>query len=386
MGYGAHQTGHQYNVSPAVWVSTAEPTPPSGPSTTPPTQPSTEHTVSVNYIDDNGATIKDSPSATTVADGASFSIPNESIPTIPGYSYALWRDGSTAMTGPISLVSITEDKTVNLVYSRELSKVIVTVRYLDGNGTPIGKPDYATYAMANGVHFMLPASYIPTIPGYAYHEWRDPQGQVWSSGTAVKVLKVTTDITVDLVYGRAGALTISKTVDSVATDDKAKDFTFTASFTDSQGQPLSQGTFTYAGGASDPSVTAPPGGTLTLDAEGKATFTLKHGQSVEIQQIPPDLSAQVVETEDHAFVTSSALVDMSGSAPVHAAAGDTGPIVMGTDGAGWLVSFTNTREMPVPSGIGADLVESWWLLLIVVVLAGAGFASVTWKRRRPWTT
>jgi LPXTG-motif cell wall-anchored protein len=378
MGYGAVQTGQLYNISPAVWVSTADPTP-----------PPVTHAVTVNYVDEADAVIKASPPVTTVTNGGAFSIPAESIPVIPGHSYLHWRDGSTVKADPITLTNITADKTVYLVYRVQAPQVTVTVRYLDVDSTPLGDPSQATYSVTSGDTFTLASSSVPSFNGYGYHQWRDPQGRTWSGhDTAVSVINVTSDVTVDLIYGHVGSVSVGKVVDSLRADDKGKDFTFTVCFVDPLDQALGQGRqFTYAGGTSDPSIPAPAGGTLTLDADGQATFTLKHGQRVDIHEVPPDTKTRIIETDDPAFTTTSLLIDMGDSGEVRSAGPDTGPMVMGTaNGGSWFVTFTNARTMPVPTGVTGDLSGSWALLLGAAVLVMAGFVAMTRRRRRPWAT
>ncbi len=105
--------------------------------------------------------------------------------------------------------------------------------------------------------------------------------------------------------GQVGQLTISKTVTGAqATDaDRGRDFAFTITLLDKTGAPL-QGSYTYTGGtvAGVEGVTAPGGGTLTLDANGQATITLTHGQSITIQNIPDGATYQVRETNGEGYI------------------------------------------------------------------------------------
>lgn len=98
-----------------------------------------------------------------------------------------------------------------------------------------------------------------------------------------------------------GQLTISKTVagEQASDTDKRQTFTFTAILKNKDGTPL-QGTYTYTGTAID-GVTPPTEGTLTLDEDGKTTFSLTHGQSMTIGGIPDGATYEVSEIECGGF-------------------------------------------------------------------------------------
>ena len=90
-----------------------------------------------------------------------------------------------------------------------------------------------------------------------------------------------------------GNLAIRKTLSGNATDTK-KEFTFTVTIFTVDGEEiygLSEEEFAYigTGGKAD--------GTLALDEDGKATFTLKGGESITILNLPKDFSYTVVEED-----------------------------------------------------------------------------------------
>jgi hypothetical protein len=88
------------------------------------------------------------------------------------------------------------------------------------------------------------------------------------------------------------------------------EFGFTVAFTDSDGKPLPAGTqFNYAVyNIEGQGYTPPSSGTLTLDSSGSATFTLKHGQTIFIEDVPLTGRVRIVEQEyegyDATFVDS----------------------------------------------------------------------------------
>ena len=98
-----------------------------------------------------------------------------------------------------------------------------------------------------------------------------------------------------------GQLTVSKIVsgDQATDTDREKAFPFIVTLKDSAGNPL-RGTYSYTGNAAE-GVAAPADGTLTLDGSGSAKFTLKHGQSITIWEIPKDTAYEVRETNSDGY-------------------------------------------------------------------------------------
>ena len=101
--------------------------------------------------------------------------------------------------------------------------------------------------------------------------------------------------------GRVGALCISKTVSGaqITETDKQKAFSFTVSLTNPDGTPL-KGTYSYVGSAVD-GVSAPEDSSLTLDETGNVTFSLSHGQSITIRDIPKGTLYEVSESDAGGF-------------------------------------------------------------------------------------
>ena len=122
-------------------------------------------------------------------------------------------------------------------------------------------------------------------------------------------------------------LTVSKTVDGAQgeTGDPNKPWNFTVTMKDGE-TPLS-GTFACVGTQTS----------LTFQA-GKATFPLKHGQSITIQGIPAGVTYEVTEAE----------ANMDGYET--ASEGETGTI---QEGKAVTAAFTNTKNGDV-TGTGED--------------------------------
>ena len=132
----------------------------------------------------------------------------------------------------------------------------------------------------------------------------------------------------------SGELTISKeialTADQGTEIDENKEFTFTVNLKDVAGNALTDTysvTYQRAAGAED--------GTLAFDADGNATLTLKHNESVTIKSLPEGATYTVTEA------------DTAGYTPDEAS--KTGTIPAGDDNAS--VEFTNTYTADKYEGV-----------------------------------
>lgn len=119
-------------------------------------------------------------------------------------------------------------------------------------------------------------------------------------------------------------LTISKRVTGVM-GDKNKDFDFTVTLATADGTPLSG---TYGG--------------LEFDAEGKATLTLRHGESQIFEGLDPGTLCTVTETETENYRTT---VQLNSEPPQQ-----TNEIQVSLPLGGTAITFTNASTLtPTPS-------------------------------------
>ena len=120
-----------------------------------------------------------------------------------------------------------------------------------------------------------------------------------TSGTIIKDATATAAFTNDRLY----KLTVSKTVQGQAADS-SQAFAFTITLKDADGKPLS-GTYAYTGGSvSGSSATTPANGTITFDAKGAGSVSLRSGQQITIGGIPSGSSytvQEVTSNEDNAL-------------------------------------------------------------------------------------
>lgn len=222
----------------------------------------------------------------------------------------------------------------------DINVLVVTAYYVDYNGNSIREP--ARYAALTGETFNLPKEEISIIPGYI--GWRQNKNSQLLE-VPVTLHNVVSNSSVYLVYERVN-VTISSAV-SGDYADKTRDFTFTVKIKDAGGYPL-KGEFVYTGGILTGSMTSPPdNGTLILDSDGGAIFTLHHGQMITIDGVPAK-GIVWIEVESVSGYTSawrdgtSSLVKGS----------STGDIIL--NGVGRTIAFTNTYEDVVPAGIRTD--------------------------------
>jgi len=251
----------------------------------------------------------------------------------------------------------------------------VTEKFVDLSGNPvdpIGLPNNTLYVAGSYTASGIPPSHTVGSNTYEYVGYKldsYTSGDAFTSGTPSSVT-ITGSRDVYYVYSNLADLTISKTVTS-AYADLTKAFTFTVYFQDSSGTPLAGGTqFTYTGGAS------PSGGTLTLDGEGKATFTLSHGQMVTIAGVSTSGRVRIVETADTNYTTSFKDSLDAGST----SGSDTG--VRPMTAANRTFNFTNARNAVVPTGSSTGSSALIWLPVLALLAIMAGSAIKAVYRRR----
>ncbi|MCL2825919.1 MAG: hypothetical protein FWD72_00770 [Eggerthellaceae bacterium] len=171
------------------------------------------------------------------------------------------------------------------------------------------------------------------------------------------------------------SLTVSKEV-SGSFADTTKSFTFTIKIFDEKGQPLTGG-YKFTGISIVAGVDPPADGVLAFTG-GSASITLKHGQGIKIQGIRQDYTVEVIEDEDSNYVasyTSGNGVSGTSFGGGHGAIydNDTGIQDMITDR---VISFTNTRQDVVPTGVAMADTSNEALLLVALAFAATLMALV----------
>ena len=145
-------------------------------------------------------------------------------------------------------------------------------------------------------------------------------GSTYANGGNGKLLRNTT---VNFVNSNpAGGVFISKTAESTESyDTTGREYTFNLTLTGADGRPAS-GTYDYTGDKN---------GTLSFDTDGKATLTLKHGQTIQIERIPDDYTLTVEESES-GFTTTNTLTVAEYSSGIRKEKGTTDGTTTATTG------------------------------------------------------
>ncbi|MCL2002564.1 MAG: hypothetical protein FWG72_01000 [Oscillospiraceae bacterium] len=245
---------------------------------------------------------------------------------------------------------------------------LVKEKYTDPNGRPIGKDDTLELVSYGNTY----SKAVPAVAGYLGkgHTWDNPPaGGVYMAGSPDE--RITEDRVVYFVYElyREVGVTVTKTVKgSYASSIKA--FTFTVSFTNGGGVPLAEGTRFDAEG--DAALT---NGSLSLDSNGEAVFTLKHGQRITIKGVPSDVMMKVVESDYTGYEMS--YTDSAGGG---VSTEEMRFTAVGTDARRF--DFTNTRIAVVPTGIDGDVGGPEALLLAAALTLLTGTAVMEAGKRR----
>lgn len=221
---------------------------------------------------------------------------------------------------------------------------------------------------------ITPPSPGPTRDNYSFSGWyKNAAGtNPWSFATDT----VISDITLYAKWMPGSSIAVSKAVTGDY-GDKTKEFTFTICFMNENGNKLSGGTeFLYTGSiVSGSGAAVPAGGTLTLDSNGEAEFTLKHGQQITIAGVPVNSKVQIIETAAAGYTTSFRDGNETNTGA------DTG--VRTLTFTAKTFAFTNSRTAVVPTGVltGSSIPL---VVLALPVLLGVGLSAgkIFLRRRR----
>lgn len=190
-------------------------------------------------------------------------------------------------------------------------------------------------------------------------------GKTYYVQTSVTNVTGTTTSTIKPLYMPGNRITVSNTVTG-SYADKTKDFIFTLTMTDKDDVPLPGTSIPYAGG------------TLILDGNGQATFTLKHGESL-IGWVGTTNKICIEETPVTGY-TASYDLDGNGALTVDS----TGFIDVNS--LDHTVAFTNARGNIVPTGVNTGNMQGMYVILagglVAAVLAGLCILLYRSKRKR----
>ena len=171
-----------------------------------------------------------------------------------------------------------------------------------------------------------------------------------------------------LKYLNAADVTVSKTVTGEYAE-KNKAFTFTLTLKDSVGNPVA-GSFAYV--VTGPALAPPSSGTITL-AGGKATFPLKDGQQITIEELPAKAQINIAETPDAGDfynITFTDSLEEVGLDPAPSRENDDGYYTpVGIEARTF--AFLNEQKDVVPTGFGDGgfSIEPWLIIALLDLLA-----------------
>lgn len=238
------------------------------------------------------------------------------------------------------------------------------------------RPDDATEKngyVSNGISYDTHRAIVTVeVKLNASNKWEAQAPQYNNSKALTEADKQVTNAA---AFTNTGAydLTIEKQVTGEM-GDRDKPFTFQIQLKKSDGSILT-GEYDYTGGIVDgiTGAVAPDDDSLKLDAEGKATFALSHGQTITIHGLPVGTTYTITEPDAQA---DGYTVTASGEdAKMTRDASCNGTLNQKTT-----VTYTNQKATAVPTGIRLDTLP--WLLALACGLAGCTALCVTGKIRR----
>ena len=202
------------------------------------------------------------------------------------------------------------------------------------------------------------------ISGYTYkgYKWDSFQAGVFTPGNPPGRIITKNEVIYYVYKAESGvtSVTVSKTVTGRFAN-KSMEFTFTAYLRDENGQPMT-GNIAFTGGTiTGMGANAPADGVLTLDDYGKSAFTLKHGQTITILDVPANAQIRIVETTNVDYDPS-----FKDSAGASGTTNDTDFRVAGVNGTtDRRFDFFNAQKVEiVPTGIADD--TSWTAALLMI--------------------
>jgi hypothetical protein len=262
-----------------------------------------------------------------------------------------------------------------------VARYAIKEKYVDIYGKPIPGAPEETYDLAqgNGIY----AKTVPTILKYTAKgfKWDNPPNNTGSDFTASTLVNepISGPRIIYFVYElrpQVADVTVSKILTGKFAN-MTKSFTFTLRLTDNGGNPTGLGkTYSYVGDVlPNTGASPPPNGALTLDYQGEAQFSLSHGQTINIKNLPADAKVQIIED-----VGDSYEVLINGSAGQSLPEGTgTGPLPL--DSGNPVINFVNDYMTAPPEGIEDDIWMVKSILLSVMISIVLGLATIgIWRK------
>lgn len=171
---------------------------------------------------------------------------------------------------------------------------------------------------------------------------------------------------------------LSKTVQGDYSN-QSKAFLFTVTLKDASGAPLSEQVLSYTGGTlAGTGAAAPENGSITLDQQGTAAVSLRHGQRITLS-VPPGYKLAVQENLPSDNLYTASVQTNTGGTVNTIPGGATGELVVNGDTT---IAFVNTLEAIVPTGISSGMNTGGLLLGFAVLLLLMIAVSDRLSRRR----
>ena len=287
-----------------------------------------------------------------------------------GWAFEGWystADATQPVTMNPTLIFTEEKEKANTYYAKFSNTVTQTYirRVMDGEGNLVEQADddatlvpvlsHTTHVDAKGVRASSNAS---LATGYAFLGWFDSEGNrvdtsyLANNGQSISYL-TTGDATYYADYVADASVRVSKEVGGTLGDKKKTTFNFTITVTNPDG---SMGV--YQAGSN-------------VAADGKATFGLKHGQSLTISGLVPGAKVVIQETSVPSGYTVKYQIGENAMA-----SGKTATISTLTDGD--TVRFVNTKEGTPDVGVGEN--SSPLSMILFIVGAMLALPMTYWRK------
>jgi hypothetical protein len=345
------------------------------------------YTITEKYADIFGADISVSDTSTQVEQGNTYSKILPAVSDYNGKGYR-WDDPPSDsnsynyLPGDPTSLAISGNRTMYLVYVRVYT---ITEKYVDFDGAGIGVDDTSTTVeQGNDYSFTIPpvSGYVDL--GYKLHD-KPTDVSDYTAGNPADI-EVLADADIYLVYAALTTVTVSKQV-SGSFADMTAGFTFTVTFTDVEGNPLSNGTtFSYDGGALPGMGANGPAqdGTLNLTG-GKDTYRLKHGQTITIKDVPANYLIKFEETPVKSYAATyrenpGGDYSTANSTPYATSLANMDSTLVGNEGKTF--DIMNTINISPPTGINGGNQIPAILALIAILFGLPAFAAIGIIRKR----